>query len=136
MTPAKATKQNLASMADELGAIEKEYNLAIAPLEMKLPRMKVLKELLQAACTAPKDQEWSVEGARFVVRLGPCANARTVNIARLVRKIGAAAFAKFASCTIAALDRNVSADLAGSMIDSEQNGPRKLSTVEKGAATK
>lgn len=129
---AKIRAPTLAEMADELGAIQKEYDLALAPLEMKLPRLKALKEALQEACPANPDKDWIVEGARFGVRLGPCANQRSVNIAALVKKIGAAAFAKFASCTIAALDCSVDVQIAKSVITSAQNGPRKLSTFEKG----
>jgi len=124
----------LALMADELGALEKEYALAMAPLELKLPRMKALKEQLQAACKAPADKEWIVEGAKFGVKLGPCANQRTVNLTALVKKIGAAAFAKFATCTLGALEENVSADVVKVVVTSAQSGPRKLSTFEKGVA--
>ena len=74
-------------MADKLGALEKEYALLIAPFEKKMPRMKALKELMQAACPAGAraDKEWIVEGTRFGVKLGPCANQRIINIAALVK---------------------------------------------------
>ena len=50
MTPAQAAKKKLseqpnplAALADELGALEKEYALALAPLEKKIPRIKQLE---------------------------------------------------------------------------------------------
>lgn len=140
VTPAKATKKRLpesspsplAAMADELGALEKEYALAMAPLELKLPRMKALKEALQAACPAPADKEWIVEGEKFGVKLGPRANQRLINIVALVKKIGPAAFAKFATTTLGELEKNVSPDVAKAFVSTDQIGPRKLSTFEKG----
>lgn len=129
---AKTTAPQLAAMADELGALEKEYDLALAPFEHKLPRMKALKAALQSACKAPAKDEWIIEGARFGVRLGPCANERSINIAALVKKIGAAAFSKFASCTLGALETHVAPDVAQAVVTSDQTGPRKLSTFEKG----
>jgi hypothetical protein len=132
--PAKPSQPSLAAMADELGALEKEHALALAPLEMKLPRMKALKEAIQKACTAPGDQEWIVEGARFGVKLGACATQRTIDIPALVKKIGAAVFAKFATCTLGALEKHASADVVKAVVSSDQTGPRKLSTYEKGAA--
>lgn len=121
-------------MADELGALEKEYALALAPMELKLPRMKALKEALQLACTAPADKEWIVEGAKFGVKLGACANKGSIDFKALVKKIGAAVFARFATCTIADLEANVEADTVDAVLSSAQTGPRKLSTFEKGVA--
>lgn len=123
-------------MADELGALEKEYALLVAPFEKKMPRMKALKEAMQAACPAGTlpDKEWIVEGARFGVKLGPCANQRIVNYVALVKKISAAAFAKFATCTLGALEEHVSPDVMKAVVTSAQTGPRKLSTFEKGSA--
>lgn len=119
-------------MADELGALEKEYALALAPLEKKIPRIKALKEALQEACPAKPDKEWIVEGTRFGVRLGPCANQRSVDLIKLVKKIGAAAFAKFATCTLGALEANVKPDVIEDVVSAAATGPRKLSTFEKG----
>lgn len=130
-TPNPGTS-SLADMADELGALEKEYALALAPLEFKLPRMKALKEALQEACPAKPDKEWIVEGARFGVRLGPCATVRSIDFIKLIKKIGAAAFAKFATCTLKGLEANVSPETADAVVSSAALGPRKLSTFEKG----
>ncbi|MES2136107.1 MAG: hypothetical protein V4502_03480 [Pseudomonadota bacterium] len=119
-------------MADELGALEKEYALALAPFELKLPRIKALKETLQAACPAKPDAEWLVEGTRFIVRLGPRAMARSIDFKALVKKIGAAVFVKFATCTLGALEENVKPDVIDDVVTTAQTGPRKLSTSEKG----
>jgi hypothetical protein len=121
-------------MADELGALEKEYALAIAPFEMKLPRIKALKEALQSACPASADAEWIIEGAHFGVKLGPRANESLIDYAKLIKKIGLAAFAKIATCTLTNLRKSVKPELLKGIVSTEQCGPRKLSTFEKGAA--
>ncbi|MES2136975.1 MAG: hypothetical protein V4502_07955 [Pseudomonadota bacterium] len=130
---AKPASPSLAQLADELGALEKEYALALAPLEMKLPRIKALKEALQKACSVKATDEWIVEGAHFGVRLGPCAIARSIDYKGLIKRIGAAAFAKFATCTLGALELVVTPEIAAAVVSSAQTGPRKLSTFEKGA---
>jgi hypothetical protein len=131
--PAKKTTP-LADLVDELGALEKEYAIALAPFEMKLARMKALKALIQEACTAKPADEWVTEGAKFGVRLGPAAKERSINFSALVKKIGAAAFAKFATCTLGALEKHASADVAAAVVTTDLTGPRKLSTFEKGSA--
>jgi hypothetical protein len=119
-------------MVDELGSLQKEYDLALAPLEMKLPRIKALKEAIQAACPARPEKEWIVEGARFGVRLGPRASERTIDFKRLVKIIGASIFSKFATCTLGNLEKNVEDKIRDAVITTEPTGPRKLSTFEKG----
>ncbi len=129
---AKIALPTLAEMADELGALEKEYAIMSAPFEMKLPRMNALKEALQEACPARPTEEWKVEGTRFGVRLGPCANQRSINIPKLIKAVGAAVFAKFATCTLKALEESVAPEIVDQVVKSEASGPRKLSTFEKG----
>ncbi len=131
---AKAATSTLAQLADELGLLEKEYALLIAPFEKKFARVKALKETLQTACVAKADAEWIIEGARFGVRLGPCAMQRSINFKSLVRRIGAAAFAKFAECTLTRLELCVEPDVIRGVVTSAQTGPRKLTTFEKGVA--
>lgn len=121
-------------MADELGALEKEYALALAPMELKLPRMKALKEALQEACPAAPDKEWIVEGEKFGVKLGTCAKQRSIDFVKLVKKIGAAAFAKFATSTLSALEAHVKPEVIDDVVTTTATGPRKLSTFEKGCA--
>jgi hypothetical protein len=131
--PAKAPSPSLAALADELGSLEKEYALALAPLELKLPRIKALKAALQAACPAKARDEWIIEGARFGVRLGPCAMERSIDFRAVVIKIGAKVYAQFATCTLGALEQHVEQAIIDAVVTSSAAGPRKLSTFEKGA---
>jgi hypothetical protein len=119
-------------MADELGGLEKEIALAMAPFEKKLPRIKALKEALQLACPTKPAEEWIVEGEKFGVRLGPRANERLINYKKLLKAISVTAFVKFATCTLAALEKHVAPYVIKSVITSDATGPRKLSTFEKG----
>jgi hypothetical protein len=128
------TLSPFAGMVDELGQLKKEYALALAPLEMKLPRIKALETALQASCIAKADSEWIVEGARFGVRLGPCALKRSIDFKALVKKIGTAVYATFATCTLGDLNEHVSDDVMDAVVTSDLTGPRKLTTYEKGTA--
>lgn len=140
MPPAAARKvtPELARIVDELGQLEKEYALAIAPFEMKLPRIKALKEALQRACPATPEKEWVLEGSHFGARLGPCAMVKTIDVARLAERIGlralikfvARTFAKYQSCGVSALTAEDAADV----VREAQTGPRRLSSYEKGIA--
>jgi hypothetical protein len=69
------------------------------------------------------------------VRLGPCANERKIDYKKLLKRISLGAFAKFATCTLKALEENVSVDVYQEVITEGRTGNRKLSTFEKGAAT-
>jgi hypothetical protein len=123
-------------MADELGALEKEYALALAPLEKKIPRIKALKEALQEACDAKSDKEWIVEGTKFGVRLGPCANEKKINVAALFKKLGGAAFVKFVAAVFAKYQSCGVSSLGGDVdgiVTVTQSGPRKLTIFEKGS---
>jgi hypothetical protein len=123
-------------MADELGALEKEYALALAPLEKKLPRIKALKEALQEACDAKPGDEWIVEGTKFGVKLGARAHEKKIDCAKLFKKLGAAAFTKFVAAVFAKYQSCGVSSLAGDVdgvVTTTQTGPRKLSTFEKGS---
>jgi hypothetical protein len=135
MTAAKPKKITpaLAAAADELGALEKEYAILLAPFEAKLPRMKALKEMLQEACPAAAEKEWTVEGKHFGVKLGPCAQERTIDFKKLVKIVGASVFATFATCTLGNLDKAVEEKVIAAVVTTAPTGPRKLSTFEKGA---
>lgn len=124
----------LAAIADELGALEKEYALATAPFGMKLPRMKALREALQLACPAKAEDGWTVEGLRFGVTLGPCAWKRTVNVAKLLKLIGARMFVSFASCSLTDLEKHVGEETRAQAISKDRTGARSLRTYEKGQA--
>lgn len=110
----------------------KARDLAMAPFEMQEPRIKFLKAFIQEACPAKATEEWTVEGRQFGIRLGPRAKERTVNIPKLVKAIGAAVYAKFATCTLKALEDNVNHDMVEAVVTTDNTGPRKLATFEKG----
>jgi hypothetical protein len=128
--PQNAPLPEHAALADELGALEKE----MAPFAQKLARIELLKRTLRAACPALPGSPWTVTGARFVALLGPCAMQRRINVADLVKYIGSAMFAKFATCTLADLERNVKPEVAAGVVMAGPTGPRPLKTFEKGAA--
>jgi hypothetical protein len=117
-----------APLADELGALEKE----MAPHAQKLARIEALRKALRAACTAKDGEQWTVTGNRFIAVLGPRANQRLVDFPRLVKKIGAVLYAKFASCTLKDLEQYVAPDVAAAVITESATGPRSLKTFEKG----
>lgn len=134
--PKTAPLPSLSAMADELGQLEQEYAVAIAPLEMKLARIKALKSALVLACPVKAGEEWRVYGQRFGVRLSPCADQRRIDFKKLLKRIGAAAFAKFATCTLGALEKNVAADVIDEVVSTQPDGARRFSFFEKGAVGK
>lgn len=122
----------LGSLADELGALEKEYAVAMAAWEAKLARMGQLRDALRAACPAQAAEEWHVEGQRFGCTLSARAMVRTVHVAKLVRKIGARAFASIAGVTLGALQAKVDPETVAEVVTAERTGPRRIVTFEKG----
>lgn len=127
--PAKAPNPHSA-IADELGALEKE----MAPHAQKLARIEQLRKTLRAECPVANDHPWTVNGQNFVAVLGPRALERSISTVALVRAIGAAAFARFATCTLKSLEASVAPAIAASVITSDHTGSRSLKTFEKGAA--
>jgi hypothetical protein len=132
--PAPKTAKNQASefapLADELGALEKE----MAPYAQKLSRIDLLRKQLRAACPVAADKEWTVEGARFAVVLGACADQRHIDIKHLVRLISAKSYAIFATCTLKALEENTSPGVVAAVVTSSASGPRSLKTFERAGA--
>ena len=118
------------AMADELGALERD----MAPHQQKLARIEQLRKALRAACEVAAAAEWKIEGARVVALLGAKANQSAVDYKKLVKTIGAPAFAKFATCTLGALENNVTPAIAASVVSSDRTGARPLKTFERGAA--
>jgi hypothetical protein len=130
-TPAKskpAPLSEFAPLADELGSLEKE----MAPHAQKLSRIEALKKALRTACTAKPGDQWTVDGARFIAVLGPCANKRIIDFPRLVKAIGAGVFAKFATCTLTDIEEHVPPTVAAAVVSQEAAGSRSLKTFEKG----
>ncbi len=125
-----------AALADELGALKKEYALLIAPFALKKPRMEALEKQLRDACPVAADAEWTAHGLRFDVILGQRAEWRIVNITKLIKAIGQKAFNAFATVSLKDLEAHpaVSADTLATIIQKNRVGPRTLKTVEKGTA--
>jgi hypothetical protein len=118
-------------MADELGALEKEF----APYQPKLDRIKLLKEQLRAAFdNRSAGDSIEVYGEHFIVSLGPRANERSISIAKLVKAVGAKVFAKFAKCTLKDLEANVGPEVIAAVVTSDLTGTRPLKTFERGKA--
>jgi hypothetical protein len=129
-SPKLAKTDPYASLVDELGGLEKE----LAPFAQQLARIELLKKTLRGVCPASDDVEWSVSGARFIALLGPRALERKIDIKALVKAIGAPAFAKFASCTLKALEASVEPAIAAGVISSDRTGSRSLKLFERRAA--
>lgn len=134
--PAKSAPNSLALIADELGALEKEYAVLIAPFKLKMPRLESLRKQLREACPVAKDKEWSIEGERFRVELGPRADWRIVDVAKLIKAIGQKAFNAFASVSLKDLETHpaVSPDVMRAVVSKDRVGPRTIKTFEKGVA--
>lgn len=126
---AKAVSE-FAPLADELGSLERE----MAPHAQKLARIDALRKALRAACSAPADSEWTIEGSRFIAVLGARAMERAVDYKKLVKAIGAGVFAKFATCTLKALEEHATPAIVAAVVTSDRTGSRTLKTFERGAA--
>lgn len=132
MPQTKRTKQTaaetaaLAKLVDELGSIEKE----LAPLAGKMKRAELLRRAIREQAPETASQ---IDGERFVAMLGEHGMRTLVNYAELVKRIGATAYAKFATATISDLEKNVAAGHLAFVLSQEQTGPRSLKVVERGA---
>lgn len=93
----------IAAMVDELGDIDRR----LAPVRTLIAREEALRKNLRAAHTDhTADQEVRAAGSRFYAILGPKAAQRSIDFVRLVKKIGAARFVKFATCSLEALEKH------------------------------
>jgi predicted secreted protein len=129
--PAKpASLSPFGAIADELGALEKE----MAPYAQKLARIEQLRKSLRNGCEKAPDQEWKIEGARFIALLGPRANQSSIKFSEVVKAIGAKAYAAFATCTLKDLEANVTPVVMAAVLSSGRTGPRTLKTFERGGA--
>ncbi len=133
MTPKAAKKlveSEFSRLVDELGALEQ----LMAPHAQKLARIDMIRKTLREACPAAPDAEWTVDGERFSTVLGMRANASVISFSGVVKAIGAAAYAKFATCTLKALEEHVAPGVRANVISSERSGPRTIKTFERGKA--
>lgn len=119
----------VASIVDELGALEKE----LAPLHSKVARLELLRKSLRTHFDAsPAAEPYTAEGTRFVVLVGPRASVATVNIKELAKHIGARAVFGIATCTLKALEGYL--DILPLVVTRALTGSRSLKTFEKGSS--
>lgn len=124
---------SLADMADELGTLEHEYEVLMAPFKLKMPRLEALRKTLRLACPAAPDQSWTVVGKKFNVELGPQASWRSVDVPKLFKLIGAKLFVKLAKVTLGDLEDAVDPKVLEAVVSKAPTGPRTIKTYEKGA---
>lgn len=115
----------LAAAVDELGSIEKE----LAPLAGRIARAEQLKKAIRAQTP---DATSEIAGEHFVAVLGPRANQTVIHFPALVKKIGAAAYAKVATVTLKALEEHWPGHVAA-VTSQEPSGSRSLKVLERGA---
>jgi hypothetical protein len=128
--PTAAAPPPYAALIDELGDIERE----LAPLKQKISRAEGLRKLLRAAfADAPAADEIKAEGSRYVAVLGPRGNQTIIDYPVLVKGLTAPAFAKFATCTLAALEEHAPAELVARVTSLAATGPRALHVTAKAA---
>jgi len=130
-TPAKRTGINAAAISaeiDELGAIRK----ILDPLKPKIDRAKVLSDAIRAHFDAsPPLEPFTASGDRFACLIGPRANERTIDPARLIKAIGLKVYATLATITLKALEAGTSPAIVAGCVSSAATGARKLTTFER-----
>lgn len=121
----------LAKMVDELGEIETR----LAPHRTYIAREEALRKQIRAGADSPEkpaDGEIRVPGTKFDVLLGPRSVERTIDFRVLVKRIGAAAFAKFARCGLGDLEKNAPGNELA-CVRSGNTGSRPLKVFAKAA---
>lgn len=121
---------SIPSFVDELGDIDAR----LSPLRSLIAREQLLRSAIRdahAANAAPG--EIRVAGARFDCVLGPRGNQTAIDLAKLVRLIKPSAFAKFATCTLAALKLNVADEDIALVVSVGPTGPRGLKVLPRAA---
>ncbi len=116
----------VATMADELGAIEAE----LLPWRAKIAREEALRKSLRAAFeTAPALESQTVAGRHYVVLLGKKASVSTINVPALALIIGEAKALAIVSCTLKALEAYP--DVAPFVVTHADTGCRTLNVFER-----
>lgn len=123
----------LAANVDEMGALEKE----LAPFAPKIARVEALRKAVRAHFVdASAAQPFEAKGAKFVVQVGPKANERSIDYAKLWKLAGVAVMRKIATVTLKALEAAVSAEIVAQVVGApEPTGSRSLKVFERGAAS-
>jgi RNA polymerase sigma factor (sigma-70 family) len=114
---------------DELGELDQFF----APLKSKLARQKSLREWSRGLYDdADPKRGFEVSGDRFTILIGARSNESTVDIPRLIKKIGVKLFSTFAKTTLKDLAEYVSADVAANVTSVAQTGSRTVTSFERG----
>lgn len=123
----------LAEIADELGSLEKEYGVLVAPFEGKMRRLELLRKMIRDLCPAPAAVRWVAVGKRFDVELGPKANARKVDLFKLLKLVGVKLFLQVASVSLTALEEKVKPETIALVVTEDRTGTRSIKILEHGA---
>lgn len=124
----------MGALADELGALGREYAMVEASWKARLERIEQLRDALQRACPAKASEEWQVAGQRFGAVLSPRALKRSVNKPALLKRIGLKAYARIAGVTLGDVERLVDPEVAAEIITREEHaGARRITIFEKGS---
>jgi hypothetical protein len=121
----------LVRMVDELESIDK----TLQPYRTYIAREDALRKQIRAGADSPAkaaDAEIRVDGTSAFVILGPRALERAINFKLLVKKIGAAAFSKFAKCGLGDLERHAPG-FEITCVSSAHTGSRPLKVFAKTA---
>lgn len=119
----------VAALVDELGSLERD----LAPHLTKIARVDVLRKALRAHYAGdayPAADEIQVQGTRYTAILGPRGNETVVNYPGLIKAIRVHAFARFATCSLAALQKNVNPAVYAKVTSVAAIGWRSLKLLE------
>ncbi len=118
----------IAQQVDELGALEKR----LLPYKADLARIEDLRKAVRAHFDAsPPLASFQPAGDKFFATVGPRANERTINPAKLIKAVGLKLYATLASVTLKALEAGVSAEIAAGVVSTAATGARPLKTFER-----
>jgi hypothetical protein len=137
---AKERMTRAASLADELGNLEKEiaaeYAAAAIKVATKPERAAALRaEILALYEDAAPEVPFVAEGARFVAMLSVQTNVTKItNMAKIAKLLGREKFMTLATVTLAVLRRELAPSDLAACTKTSRSGPRTLSVVERGIA--
>lgn len=119
-----------APIVDEIGDLERE----LAPLKPKAARLELLRKQLRYAYeNSPAESEYTVEGSRYAIAVGPRGNQTVIDIPKLLKLIGVKLFARIASVTLKALESECAPDVVETVCSVSRLGSRPLKVLEKAA---
>jgi hypothetical protein len=125
-------KSKLATLIDELGALQEDLLQAGAPA--KIRRAEALRKELAAEIDglAPADRVWHGCGEHFEVLAGMKENRRRVrSVSEVQAALGPERFLDACSVTLAALERVLPASEAAGLVVEERTGPRSIQSFRR-----